>query len=163
MIRSTVVALLVASVAAAPLAAQEPVTPDVPHAREGNMGVGLQLTWPAYGISGMFDLSDRFSLQGVLGSAGYGASLTARGIFRTAPQEMFTPFFYGQAGMWTGYRAHGSVPNFGVGGGIEIDVRKFVDEFPPVYVGFESGLSMTVFSGGTWTWFQIGPSIHYRF
>lgn len=160
--------LLVAVVAAAPLSAQEePAITAVPEVREGRMGVGLQLTWPTYGLSGMFDVSDQISVQAVVGTAGYGLALTGRGLYRLGRQEYFRPYAYGEAGMWTGYSHWGTVPNFGFGGGVEADIRQLLPEAPPVYLAFEAGLNMTVYSGtwgsGTFTRFQIGPALHYRF
>lgn len=162
--------LLAVAVAAAPLAAQDAQEHSTayPEVREGNLGVGLQLTWPTYGLSGMFDVSDNISVQGVVGTAGYGLALTGRGLYRLARQELFRPYAYGEAGMWTGYGGWGTVPNFGAGAGVEVDIRQFIVDGPPIYAAFEAGLNMTIYSdsflgSGSFTRFQMGPSVHYRF
>lgn len=155
--------LLAASVGTA--RAQDPTpgtAPDRGHTR-GAFGAGVQLTWPAYGLSAMYDLSETLSVQGVVGSAGYGFSLTGRGIYRFTPQEKFTPYAYGSVGTWSGYLGYGMVPNFGAGGGVELDVRTFAPDLPPLFIGVEGGLNLVTYSGGSYTYFEFGPGIHYRF
>jgi hypothetical protein len=171
MIRFVPLCMLAAAIVLmAPLAAQQPATsppPDAPP-REGRFGVGLQLTWPTFGLSGMMDVSDEVSIQGVLGTAGYGLAIAGRGLFRLPHQEHFRPYAYGEAGLWSAYREWGAVPNFGFGGGIELDIRQFAPEAPPVYASFEAGLNMAFYrdrelGSGSLVRFQIGPAVHYRF
>jgi hypothetical protein len=170
MIRSISLFLLaVASLGAAPLTAQQPATAagNGPP-REGTFGVGLQLTWPTFGLSGMMDVSDEVSIQGVLGTAGYGLAISGRGLFRLPHQEHFRPYVYGEAGLWSAYREWGAVPNFGAGAGVELDIRQFLPEAPPIYAAFEAGLNMAFYrdrelGSGALVRFQIGPAVHYRF
>jgi hypothetical protein len=177
MVSKISVVMLLALLAAAPLGAQEPTPPVEPTSppragalaeREGVVGVGMQFTWPTYGVSGMFDFHDDWSIQGVIGTAGFGLSLTARGIHRLAPQELYRPYAYAEMGSWSNYREWGTVPNFGLGGGVEVDMRDFVDDAPPVYLSFELGLNVAVYrdaelGSGTYARFQFGPAAHYRF
>jgi hypothetical protein len=131
--------------------------------REGTRGIGLQLSWPAFGISGMLDVADQVTIQGVLGGHMYGATLAGRGIYRFHPQDIWTPFAYGQVGLWTDYKTHGAVPNFGAGGGVEVDVRSFIPESPPIMAAFEAGIISVFHGDGPRVWLQIGPAVHYRF
>lgn len=170
MIRNVAACLLILALADTPLPAQEPPPrePQPPSAREGMYGVGLQLTWPTYGLSGMMDVNDDVSIQVVVGTAGFGLALSGRALFRLEPQEHFRPYVYGEAGLWSAYRDWGAVPNFGLGAGIELDLRQFLPEAPPFYASFEAGLNMALYSdrelgSGSLTRFQIGPALHYRF
>lgn len=148
--------------AAAPLAvaAQETVAAD-----EGTskLSAGVQLVWPAYGFSAMYDVNDRLTVQGVLGSAGYGLSITGRGIWNFSSDEKYTPYVFGAVGAWTGYEAFGSVPHFGGGAGAKMDLRQIDPDLPPLTVSLEGGLTVATFSGGSYTLFSFGPGIHYRF
>lgn len=150
------------------LSAQEPANAKGTYEREGNFGVGLQLTSPTYGLSAMADLSDRFSVQGVLGTGGYGAALTGRGLYRLQPQELFVPYGYGEIGTWTGtYSGINNAFIWGLGGGLETDPRRLLEgleDFPPIYAALEVGLNFISWgSGYNWTRFQGGLALHYRF
>lgn len=170
MTRILCLALLPAALAVAPAAGQD-VPPDTAAAypaREGRWGVGLQLTWPTLGLSGMMDVSEDASLQGVIGTAGYGLAIAARGLYRLPPQEHFRPYVYGELGLWSAYRDWGAVPNLGGGAGIELDIRQFLPDAPPVYASFEAGINIGFYSdselgSGSHARFQIGPALHYRF
>ncbi len=130
-------------------------------------GVGVQLTWPTYGLSGVMDLTDNLTVQGVVGPF-WGLSLTGRGIYRLTPLELFTPFAYGAVGYSTGFVlgtvSRGTV-HFGGGGGVDVDVRNFVPDLPPIFVNLEAGLMFVPWpgGGGTSTYFMLGPGVHYRF
>lgn len=162
---------MIAMLAAAPLHGQQPADPAPPAgpaAREGRVGVGLQFTWPTYGLSAMVDLGHDWSLQGVIGSAGYGLSLTGRALYRLEPQEEFRPYAYGEIGRWGDYGTLGNVPHFGLGGGVEFDIRDFAPDAPPVYASFEIGLNVGVhrdhdLGNNTLLRLQLGPALHYRF
>jgi hypothetical protein len=162
---------LLALLAAGPVAAQAPggASPaGDPPAREGRWGVGAQFTWPTYGVSGMYDLTDEWSVQGVLGTAGFGLAITARGIYRLDREEQYRPYVYGEAGTWSDYRPWGTIPHFGFGGGVEADVRDFIEDAPPLYVSFEAGLNLAIYrdadlGDGTLLRLQLGPAVHYRF
>jgi hypothetical protein len=162
-------AILALSLVAAPgttaqqAAAQQAGDPPSPPAREGTRGIGLQLSWPAFGISGMVDVADQITLQGVLGGYMYGATLAGRGIYRFPAPDIWTPFAYGQVGVWTDYETHGAVPNFGAGGGVEVDIRSFIPESPPIYAAFEAGIISVLQGDRPRVWLQIGPAVHYRF
>jgi hypothetical protein len=171
MISTIRASIMIAMLAAAPLHGQEPVQPTTaqpPAQREGVVGVGLQFTWPTYGLSGMLDLGNDWSVQGVIGSAGYGLSLTARALYRLDPQEEFRPYAYGEIGRWSDYAALGTVPHFGLGGGVEFDIRDFAPDAPPIYASFELGLNVGVHRSAelgntTLLRLQLGPALHYRF
>lgn len=147
------------------VAAQDAPPAGQGYEREGTMGAGLQLTWPTYGFSFMYDLSERLSAQAVLGAA-FGLAISGRGLYRFSPQELFIPYAYGEVGTWTGFRTSSGTLNFGAGGGVEADPRRIIedlDDFPPIYVSLEAGINVITFSGFNTTYFQIGPAFHYRF
>ncbi len=147
---------------AAPVAAGAQEAPPEEPLTRPSTGVGVQLTWPAYGVSGILDLGDRLSVQAVLG-VGYGLGLTGRALYRLTPQELFTPYGYGALGYWSSYSTFGGVPNFGAGVGAEADLRRFIEDLPPLFGHVEAGIGGVAYSGGTWLFFQVGPAIHYRF
>lgn len=153
---------LVALLGAAPLYAQTTPPADEPLTRP-RTGVGVQLTWPAYGVSGILDLNDRLSVQGVVGTTwGYGLSLTGRGLYRIEPQEKFTPYVFGAAGVWTGYLGY-TAPSFAAGAGIELDARTFAPDLPALFINLEAGFNVVTYAGGATSYFEVGPGIHYRF
>jgi hypothetical protein len=132
----------------------------------GRLSGGVQLVWPAYGFSAMYDVNERVSAQAVVGSAGYGLSLTGRGILNFVSDDetrQYTPYVFGAVGTWTGYEAIGAVPHFGGGAGARMDLRELDADLPPLAVSFEGGITVATFSGGSYTLFSFGPGIHYRF
>jgi hypothetical protein len=171
MIHSLRLSIAGAVLAAAPLIAQEPMEPTPPaepQAREGRAGVGFQFTWPTYGLSGMYDLDDEWSVQAVFGIAGFGLSITGRGLYRFERQDQYRPFAYVELGRWSDYGAWGTVPHFGFGGGVEVDVRDFIPDAPALYATFEGGLNLGFhrdpeLGSRNALRLQIGPSLHYRF
>lgn len=141
---------------------------DAAPAAEGTsrLSGGVQLVWPAYGFSAMYDVNDRLAAQAVVGSAGYGLSLTGRGIWSFVTDDetrKYTPYVFGAVGTWTGYEGFGTVPHFGGGAGARMDLREVDPDLPPLTVSLEGGLTVATFTGGSYTLFSFGPGIHYRF
>jgi hypothetical protein len=147
------------AVAAQPAPEEAPPRPRV--------GVGFQSSWPAYGLSGMYDLNPTVSGQAVVGFLGGWTTVSGRGLFRFSQRPYFDPYGYGMVGMWrydSGF-ADASAVSFGGGGGIDIDFRRFAPDLPPLYFNMELGLSVVNLdlAGYTGAWMAFGAGLHYRF
>lgn len=131
------------------------------------LGVGFQSTWPAYGLSGIYDVNPTMSAQAVLGFMGGWTTLSGRGLYRFTQHPMLDPYGYGMVGMWrydSGF-ADASAVSVGGGGGVDLDLRKLAPDFPPLYFNMELGLSMVKLdlAGYTGAIMAFGAGVHYRF
>lgn len=45
---------------------------------DNKFGIGIQSSWPSYGLSGIYDMSDRITLQAVVGALGTVTNLSGR-------------------------------------------------------------------------------------
>jgi hypothetical protein len=129
-------------------------------------GIGLQFTLPALGISGMVDVTENISAQGIFGVFSDLKTYAARGIYRFKKETYWNVYGYGMVGAWSySYwlfeENTETVMGFGAGTGLEFDWRALVSEFPPLFVNIEMGLS-SVNSYNIST-FMIGAGLHYRF
>lgn len=166
--RIVAVAAMLLLAGTARLAAQQPApSSSVPAAPERpDLGIGFQSSWPAYGISGIYDLSDRTSAQGVIGFLGGWTTLSARGLYRFSERPYIDPYGYGMVGMWrydSGF-ADASAVSFGAGGGIDFDLRRVGPDLPPLFLNMEFGISVVDLdlAGYTGAWMAFGAGIHYR-
>lgn len=159
---AAVALVTVFSVAAAAQQADLPVQLERP-----KLGVGFQSTWPAYGVSGIYDMNPTMSAQAVLGFLGGWTTLSGRGLYRFTQHPMVDPYGYGMVGMWrydSGF-SDASAVSFGGGGGVDLDLRKLAPDFPPLYFNMELGLSMVNLdlAGYTGAMMAFGAGVHYRF
>ena len=163
----TLAVLLVAALVPAAAQAQEDESP---------YGIGFQSAWPAYGLSGLYDMSERFTAQAVLGALGTATSLAGRGIYRFSQKEKYNWFGFGSVGLWryaytdcciggNTYRSTESSVGIGGGVGIELDWGSILDdeEFPPLYSNFELGLQLASFDYYNFSALGFGGGLHYRF
>lgn len=159
----TVVAILgiIAVTAPGRLAAQE--------AESGSFGIGLQSSWPSYGLSGVYDMSDRITLQAVVGALGTVTNLSGRALYRFDQREKYDLYGFGTAGLWRyDYTIDTeSVVGFGGGAGIELDWRSIIspddNSFPPLYSSFDLGFVLADFDFYDFSGLYFGGGLHYRF
>ncbi len=96
--------------------------------------LGLQYTFPSYGISGKLHLNDHNSVQAVFGAFGIVSNFSGRYnyLFDERGKRNVKPFLYGQVGMWR-YNSDilsidESALGFGFGAGLEFDWMDFISE-----------------------------------
>lgn len=163
-IYSTLVATALVIAVAGTATAQQAETPE-PQPRPP-IGVGFQSSWPAYGLSGIYDVNPTVSAQAVVGFLGGWTTLSGRGLYRFSQRPFIDPYGYGSLGMWrydSGF-ANASAVSFGGGGGVDFDLRMLVPDFPPLYMNVEFGLSVMnmELAGYTGAWMSFGAGLHYR-
>jgi hypothetical protein len=132
-------------------------------------GVGFQSSWPSYGLSGVYDMTDQVTLQAVVGLLGTVSNLAGRGLFRFQQNEGYDVFGFGTVGLWR-YSAgivDESVIGVGGGGGVELDwgalLKDEDDSIPPIFTTIEIGLVLANFDRYNFSALSIGGGIHYRF
>ncbi|GAB4370747.1 MAG: hypothetical protein Kow0042_13140 [Calditrichia bacterium] len=169
------VVFLVLSVAGVVFAQEKPGA-EIKADKETKYGVGFQATFPAYGISGMMDINEMISAQGIVGFFGNLNTYAVRGLYRFQQKNFWDLYGYGMVGAWsyTGLKvSNGSkleettetVLGFGAGVGIEYDWRGWNSELPPLFWNLELGLGFANFDAVDYNFSTLlfGAGVHYRF
>jgi hypothetical protein len=142
---------------------------------ESRFGVGFQSAWPAYGLSGLYDVNDRVTAQAIIGAFGTVSTLSGRLIYDFQQQPKHALYGFGTTGVWRhSYSVLGvsdSESSFSAGGGagIELDWRAIVDgdaaepTFPRLFSSFDISFVATSFEFYDFSGLVIGAGLHYRF
>ncbi len=150
---------------------QAQASPDAP----GRMGLGFQSSWPAYGLSGTYEVSEKVTAQGVIGAFGSLTTVSARGLYHFQREEKYSLYGFGTAGIWRhSYRIIGvsesqTSPGVGGGAGVELDWRRLLDAdgsgsgFPPLFSTIDLGFVAASFDNYNFSGLVIGAGLHYRF
>ena len=143
--------------------------------KETKFGIGFQSSFPAWGISGMMDVADNVSVQGILGAFGDLKTYAGRGIYRFRKEPKWNTYGYGMIGAWSypWYKWEGwnlveeteTTIGFGAGVGIEYDWRAWMPDLPPVWWNLKIGVGMIEFEEADYdlSTFMVGCGGHYRF
>jgi hypothetical protein len=145
---------------------QEEESDDDAELEPTQFGVGIQSSWPTFGVSGMLDLDERVSVQGVVGLFGTINMFAARGLYRFSIEEMWSVYGYGAAGAVTHRylrRERETTLGLGAGVGLEYDWRAWSRKLPPIQWNLELGLAYADFDFYDYTGFSFGAGVHYRF
>lgn len=136
-------------------------------------GIGFQSSFPAYGISGLYDVSEQITAQAVLGLFGSLTTISGRGLYHFNIQPKYNLFGFGTVGFWRYNHPFGiddeSTIGLGGGAGIELDWEAIVTNdgqngtFPPLYSTFDIGLTYAGFDVYDFSAFMLGVGLHYRF
>lgn len=145
-------------------------------------GVGFQTSFPAYGVSGMYNVNEKSSIQAVLGPFGDLKTFACRVLYRfnrkTFPHT-YNVYGYGMLGFWS-YTHYGyyhwdpywryyrwgkkteTVVGFGAGAGLEYF---FEDFLPEVGWNLEIGFGIVDFKEVAYDFsaFMFGIGAHYYF
>lgn len=162
--RGLALAVAFTAVAVSAASAQQPAeqVPERP-----KIGVGFQASWPAYGFSGIYDVSETLSGQAVLGFFGTWTTVSARGLARFAQRPQVEPYGYGMLGLWSfsALADDASTVSFGGGAGVDIDLRMLAPDLPALFWNVELGLSVVseVIDTYDGAFMSFGTGLHYRF
>ena len=132
-------------------------------------GIGFQSSWPSYGISGLYDLSEQITLQGIIGAFGTVTNFGVRGLYRFQTEDKYDLYGFGTAGMWSyDYSVDTeNVVGFGGGAGVELDWRRILtpedNSFPPLFSSIDIGFVLANFEHYDFSGVTIGGGFHYRF
>ena len=131
-------------------------------AQEGKIkfGIGLQSSVPFWmvGISGIADVSDKASVQGILGFWWGLTEFEARGIYRFKKKDLWNIYGYGAVGMLS-HLGIGTA-TFGAGTGIEANWQGLDRDLPPLWWNVEIGFRVL---GSFLSGIGLGLGVHYRF
>jgi hypothetical protein len=149
---------------AAPIQAQVPES-TVEAPERPRIGVGIQSSYPAWGLSGIYDLSDNVSAQAIAGMAFNWTTVSGRALVRFNRRPFIDPYGYGMVGFWrwTGSAAHQTQPTFGAGAGVDVDLRILLPELPPIFANFEVGIGRATIGNFGGMFLAFGSGLHYRF
>ncbi len=129
-------------------------------------GIGLQGTFPAWGLSGTYDMDDNISLQAILGFGGAANAYAVRGLYRFKHEQSWNAYGYGSVGLWTyrhWHRGSESALGFGAGAGIEYDWRYLNPDLPPLFWNIELGIGIVGLDHYSVSALWIGTGVIYRF
>lgn len=131
-------------------------------------GIGVQSSWPAYGISGLYDVNDRITAQLVLGAFGTLTTVSGRGLYHFNRMPKYSMFGFGSVGLWRYGVFSESAVGVGGGAGVELNWKQILApddaDFPPLFSNLDIGVNFANFD--TYTGFNvlsIGGGLHYRF
>ena len=164
------VTLLVLGLTSVPAAAQDADDEAAGIESASPFGVGFQASWPAYGLSGLYDVNEQITAQAVIGFLGTVTTFAGRGIYRFQRDDLYNLYGFGEAGVlrWAG-AGFASETALGIGGGagIEFDLAEAfsseTDSFPPLFASLEIGLTLANFDNYNFSLLGLGGGIHYRF
>ncbi len=147
--------------------------------RRTKFGVGFQSTFPVWGISGMMDMNEKISLQGILGLLGGLKMCSGKGIYRFRREPYWNTYGYGMIGAWWySYRElegwtwkEKTETALGLGGGVGIEYNwqaLWGPDLPPIWWNLEVGLGVLKFELGwlgrlDYSGLWLGCGGHYRF
>ena len=159
--------LLMAPLASAQTVGTEPIGSTV-GMQGGKYGLGLTSSYPAYGLSGTLQLSEKITAEALLGFFGTVANLGARGWYRFKRHEKFDLYGYGAVGMYRYDYDIDTETVFGIGGGagLEWSLQKVLgdDSLPPVFFNIDVGMAFASFEHyGGFSTLGFGGGAHYRF
>jgi len=134
----------------------------------GRYGIGFASSWPVYGISGTIQVSETITGEAVLGFLGYYTSIGGRLWYRFSRNEQYDIYGFGGLGL---YRYNRGILDtnslvLGVGAGGEVSLMKLIDDedFPPIFLNAELGLSFGSFDSAVgYNVLTFGVGAHYRF
>jgi hypothetical protein len=141
--------------------------------REGTtFGLGFQYSYPFWGLSGLADVANNVSIQGIFGLFGDLKAYAGRGIYRFNKKPKWNTYGYGMVGAWsyTGLdirtleETTETSFGFGAGLGVEWDLRAWVSDFPPLWWNFGIGIGSVEFDTVDYDFaaFSVGVGLHYR-
>jgi hypothetical protein len=156
---------------------QDRVSPDVPVSMQGGRyGVGFASTWPAYGLSGTFQLNEAMTAEAIVGAFGTISNFGGRLWYRFNLNPSYDLYGFGGVGLLRyGYREFVSFSEtrratenvLGLSGGIGLETglqALFGDQnLPPLFFNWEVGLSYADFEHYNFSSFMLGGGVRYRF
>lgn len=136
-------------------------------AQSGRFGIGTGSSWPAYGVSGTYRVTDQITAEAILGLFGAIQSITGRGWYRFQQDPTYDLYAFGTAGIMRYDYIIDTESSLGLGGGVGIEFSwaKILDnaDFPPIFSNIDIGLVLANFDRYNWSGFSFGGGIHYRF
>lgn len=143
--------------------AQEALEAEAPRRVDLPIGIGFQSMIPAFGISGMYDITPKVTGQAVLGFFGGVQTYAGRVLYHFSQHNSYNLFGFGGVGAWR--YAGVSAVGLGGGGGIELNWARLFDAptFPPIFSNLEIGFFYFNEELASVSALSIGGGIHYRF
>ena len=135
-------------------------------ANDGDVYVGFQSSgFSSNGISAKLDLTDKYTVQGIVGFFGDVNNYSVRGLYHFKQKDHYNLYGYGSLGMWSWNNAFydESVLGYGAGAGVEYDLRGLDSEFIPLFVNLELGMDIVNFDHYTYGGVELGLGLHYKF
>jgi hypothetical protein len=127
------------------------------------IGIGVQASFPAVGLSVKADLTEHHSLQGVAGFITILKTYAVKYMFcfnESGDFFVIKPYFYGTAGVFKYDLYFETVFGFGAGAGLEYYIPMLSEKLRPA---FEIGLTRTNFDFYQFKLLTFGIGLHYYF
>ena len=133
--------------------------------------LGIQSSFPSDGISVKIDTSEKVAFQSIVDPLGAERSISFRGIYKFKRNIFSNIYGYGEVGLWNWDRRYyndESVNTFGygIGTGVEYDLRGLDAGFLPLFVNAELNLHFFDREKDYYSDSQelgLGFGVHYKF
>ena len=128
--------------------------------------IGFMYSYPSYGLSGIMEVNDKISVQGIMAPAGVVGMYSVRGLYTFEEREKWFTYGYGSIGMWNYDYLNDSESSFGfsAGAGIEYDLSlRYGENFPPITTSLEVGFGSVGLEYYDHSLISIGWATHYKF
>lgn len=122
---------------------------------------GTQSLWVSTGLSGQYFINDKLRAQAYLGFGGFNTDIGARALYILKEKDQYN--FYGAGGALF---QMGSVSGLEMAGavGVEVDVRKWLKDFIPLWLSWEIGAGYsTAHDLYNIIPLRLNGGLHYRF
>jgi hypothetical protein len=138
---------------------------------EDNLYLGIQSSNPSDGLSVKMDITHKTAIQGIFDLTGERRSYSFRTIYRFKNRQFYNIYGFGEIGIWDWDRAYHhkyqeTALGFGVGGGVEYDLRGLDWDFWPIFISAELGIYKIDFDD-TYYYYDdglgLGLGLHYKF
>ncbi len=128
---------------------------------------GVQILGVGWGLSGLMDLNDDWSMQAVAGPFGRMNIYAVRGLYSLYRQADWNAYAFGQLAHINNREEEGDPREtaFSVGGGVGVqyDWSRLHPDMPPLIWSIEAGLMSDKLDNRDISGVRVGGGVHYRF
>jgi len=149
-----------------------PATAQDSTAAAGRYSIGLQSSWPTYGLSLQYHLNPKVTAEAVLGRSGTLTNVGGRVLYRYRRSDTNDVYGYGGVGLWRYSYSLAELNETAVGGSVGIGAEAFLEQilgaegepFLPITLSAEIGLAFVQFENyNGFSALSYGGGVHYRF
>jgi hypothetical protein len=135
--------------------------------------LGVQSSSPSTGFSIKSDISNKATIQGIVDFMGEEKNYSFRGIFKFKQKPFYNIYGFGEIGVWSWDRRYTrnnldeTVIGYGVGVGVDYDLRGLDIDFIPLFINFELNYYQIDFENEHYNYYDddlgLGLGLHYKF
>lgn len=128
-----------------------------------NVAVGFYIGYPVAGITGIYNPTAQWGIQGLADISGNRQSLAGRILYRFLTRERTNTYGYGMVGGFEGIDDDSFGLGFGAGAGVEYSWQAFSETLPPIWGSVELGVASWDGIDGNTTQLTLNVGLYYYF